>query len=150
MDQDTKWIKTPNGSRHQMVPRCHIYILPVYVTRFSSSNTPPTLTRRQVRASDSGKTQNLDGSLDGKWIKRPNLHTACLCNTVFLLKYSTNLDKKTSESQWLREDSDYISMQEKLLTFPLHMKKLIKQIVGNHLVAMVHFKYIITTQYIIW
>ena len=30
--------------------------------------------------------------------KTPILNTVCLCNTVFLLRHSTNFDKKTNES----------------------------------------------------
>ena len=30
--------------------------------------------------------------------KTPNLHTVCLCNMVFILKYPTNFDKKTNDS----------------------------------------------------
>ena len=41
-----------------MVPRRQIYILSVYVTRFSSSNAPPTLTGRQIRANDNRMIQN--------------------------------------------------------------------------------------------
>ena len=50
-----------------------------------------------------------------------NLHTVCLCNMVYLLKYPSSFDKNANEScKLVREDSDYISIQKKLLTFPLH------------------------------